>query len=48
LAAGVADLVARSAAAGGDDNASVIAMRVTALSGGAEPTSPGWRFPWRR
>ena len=48
LAAGAADLVARSAAAGGDDNASVIAMRVTALAGGPEPASPGWRFPWRR
>ena len=48
LAAGVADLVARSAAAGGDDNASVIAFRVTALAGGAEPSAPGWRFPWRR
>jgi len=48
LQAGVAELVARSAAAGGDDNASVIALRVTALAGGAEPGSPGWRFPWRR
>jgi len=48
LAAGVADLVARSAAAGGDDNASVIAFRVTALAGGPEPAAPGWRFPWRR
>ena len=48
LAAGVAELVAHSAAAGGDDNASVIALRVTALAGGPEPSSPGWRFPWRR
>ena len=47
LAAGVAELVAHSAAAGGDDNASVIALRVTALAGGPEPTSPGWRLPWR-
>lgn len=48
LTAGVADLVARAAAAGGDDNASVIALRVTALAGGPEPASQGWRFPWRR
>lgn len=48
LRAGVADLVARSAAAGGDDNASVITLRVTALGGGPEPATGGWRFPWRR
>ena len=48
LAAGVAELVSRSAAAGGDDNASVIALRVTALADSPEPLSPGWRFPWRR
>ncbi len=48
LATGVSDLVARSAAAGGDDNASVIALRVTALSAGPEPSSPGWHLPWRR
>lgn len=48
LSAGVADLVAHAAAAGGDDNASVIALRVTALGGGPEPASAGWRLPWRR
>ena len=48
LSSGVANLVARSAAAGGDDNASVIALRVTALAGGPEPAAPGWRLPWRR
>ncbi|HEY4753932.1 MAG TPA: hypothetical protein VIH37_11645, partial [Candidatus Limnocylindrales bacterium] len=48
LATGVVDLVDRVAASGGDDNASVIALRVTALSGSAEPTSTGWRLPWRK
>ena len=48
LATGAADLVARAAAAGGDDNASVIALRVTALSGAAGPSTSGWRLPWRR
>ena len=48
LSAGVADLVARSAGAGGDDNASVIALRVTAIGGGPEPSTTSWRLPWRR
>lgn len=48
LASGVADLVARAVAAGGDDNASVIALRVAALAGGPDPAGAGWRFPWRR
>jgi len=48
LGGGVTDLVARAATAGGDDNASVIALRITALAGGAEPSTSGWRLPWRR
>jgi serine/threonine protein phosphatase PrpC len=48
LATGVVELVSRVEASGGDDNASVIALRVAALSGAAEPTSTGWRLPWRK
>jgi protein phosphatase len=48
LAAGVSDLVARSAERGGDDNASVIALRITGLGGGPDQDKGGWRFPWRR
>lgn len=49
LAQGVANLVRRSAEVGGDDNASVIALRVTDLGGRPDLSSPaGWRFPWRR
>jgi serine/threonine protein phosphatase PrpC len=49
LGEGVAALVRRSAEVGGDDNASVIALRVTDL-GGRPDLAPaaGWRFPWRR
>jgi protein phosphatase len=49
LGEGVAALVRRSAEVGGDDNASVIALRVTDLGGRPDLTPPaGWRFPWRR
>ncbi len=48
LADGVRDLVARSAERGGDDNASVIALRITDLNGGQDQDKAGWRFPWRR
>ncbi len=48
LAAGVADLVRRSAERGGDDNASVIALRVTELGRPLDTGPTGWRFPWRR
>ena len=49
LAAGVADLVARSAERGGDDNASVIALRLLELGGTADaPPRAGLRLPWRR
>jgi hypothetical protein len=48
LAGGVRDLVARSAERGGDDNASVIALRITGLGGGPDQERAGWRFPWRR
>ena len=49
LSNGVATLVRRSAEVGGDDNASVIALRVTDLGGRPDLSSPaGWRFPWRR
>ncbi len=48
LATGVTNLVAQSVAAGGDDNASVIALRVTALAGGPEPSTTPWRLPWHR
>jgi serine/threonine protein phosphatase PrpC len=49
LGDGVAALVRRSAEVGGDDNASVIALRVTDLGGRPDLSPPaGWRFPWRR
>jgi len=48
LAAGAVDLVRRSAERGGDDNASVIALRVTGLGRPADSGPTGWRFPWRR
>ena len=49
LGAGVETLVARSAERGGDDNASVIAMRLLDLGSlPSVPSLPAWRLPWRR
>ena len=49
LATGAMDLVARSIERGGDDNASVILLRLLELGGRSEPSPPsGWRLPWRR
>lgn len=49
LAAGIPALVATSVERGGDDNASVIAVRVLDPGGPREAeATTGWRLPWRR
>lgn len=48
LAAGVSDLMACSAERGGDDNASVIALRVLQLGDDGRALRGGWRLPWQR
>jgi serine/threonine protein phosphatase PrpC len=49
LAVGVARLVELATERGGDDNASVIALRLLDLGGRREVTAPtAWRLPWRR
>jgi serine/threonine protein phosphatase PrpC len=49
LAEGVARLVELATERGGDDNASVIALRLLDLGGRRGPSvSTAWRLPWRR
>ncbi len=48
LAAGVSDLMACSAERGGDDNASVIALRILQLGDDGRTLRDGWRLPWQR